>query len=194
MRGVIAGSRPEPSLIALVRERMIAVEDPATSSLIEAVRPANVRGYLTRGELIRICRWKSPRSTGLVRENGARRIRTATEAAIRSVEERERFERLLSLRGVSAPSASAVLTMLEPGRYGVIDIRVWQLLHAMGAVRGNARGAGFTLDQWLQFLHVLRGVAAELDVTARAVERTLFAAHRERQVGTLYPASKPPRP
>jgi len=173
---------------------MIPDEDPVTASLIDAVRPSKARGYLTRGELIRICRWKSPRSTGLVQENGPRRIRSATEAVIRSVDERERFDRLVSLRGVSVPSASAVLTMLEPGRYGVIDIRVWQLLHAMGAVEGNARGAGFTLDQWLRFLHVVRGVATELDVTARAVERTLFAAHRERQAGILYGASKPPRP
>ena len=84
--------------------------------------------------------------------------------------------------------------MLEPERYGVIDIRVWQLLHAMGAVEGNARGAGFTFDQWLRFLRVIRDLAAQLDVSARTVERTLFAAHRERQVGTLYRASKAPRP
>jgi hypothetical protein len=28
--------------------------------------------------------------------------------------------------------ASALLTLLDPKRYGVIDIRVWQLLHRMG--------------------------------------------------------------
>lgn len=172
---------------------MIPDEDPATSALIESVRPAKARGYLTRGELIRVCRWKSPRATGLVQENGARRIRAATEAAIRSVDERERFHCLLSLRGVSVPSASALLTMLEPERYGVIDIRVWQLLHATGAVEGNTRGAGFTFDQWLRFLRVIRDLAASLGVTARTVERTLFAIHRERQTGTLYRASKAPR-
>jgi hypothetical protein len=35
-------------------------------------------------------------------------------------------------KGVSVPMASALLTLLDPKRYGVIDIRVWQLLHRMG--------------------------------------------------------------
>jgi len=184
---------PDVLLETLVRERLIRDEDPGTADLIERLRPARTRGYLTRGELERVCRWKSPRSAGLVRRNSPRRVRNATAAMIRTIDERERFDRLLSLHGVSVPSASAVLTMLEPERYGVIDIRVWQLLHAMGAVDGNARGAGFTFDQWHRFLHVIRDLAARLEVPARAVERTLFAAHREHQVGTLYRASNTTR-
>jgi len=35
-------------------------------------------------------------------------------------------------KGVSVPMASALLTLLDPKRYGVIDIRIWQLLHRMG--------------------------------------------------------------
>lgn len=176
-----------------MRERLIRDEDPGTADLIECLRPARTRGYLTRGELERVCRWKSPRSAGLVRRNSPHRVRGATEAVIRTLDERERFDRLLSLHGVSTPSASAVLTMLEPQRYGVIDIRVWQILHAMGAVEGNPRGAGFTFEQWHRFLHVIRGLAAGLEVSARAVERTLFAAHRDHQVGTLYRASNATR-
>lgn len=184
---------PAITLEALVRERLEREEDAGTAALIERLRPARERGYLTAGELITVCRWKSPRSNALVRSNNPHRIRRATERVLVTVDERERFDALLSLHGVSVPSASAVLTMLEPERYGVIDIRVWQLLHVMGAVRGNARGSGFTFDQWLQFLRVIRELAARLEVSARTVERTLFAAHRDHQVGTLYRASPAPR-
>jgi len=184
---------PQLTLEALVRERLERDEDAGTAALIERLRVARDRGYLTAGELVRICRWKSPRATALVRSNSARRVRRATETAFRSMDERVRFEALVSLRGVSAPSASAVLTLLDPERYGVIDIRVWQLLHATGSVTGNARGAGFTFDQWLQFLRAVRDLAVTLELPARAVERTLFAIHRDHQIGTLYRASPGPR-
>src|SRR5512132_2142211 len=111
---------PVLPLERLLRERLIVEEDPGTADLIARLRPARARGYLTKGELERACRWKSPRSIGLVRQNSPRRIRSVTETVIRTFDERERFDRLLSLHGVSVPSASAVLTMLEPERYGVI--------------------------------------------------------------------------
>jgi hypothetical protein len=189
----VAVRTPVLPLERLLRERLIVEEDPSTADLIARLRPARARGYLTKGELERVCRWKSPRTAGLVRLNNHHRVRQATTVVLAIMDERERFDALLALHGISVPSASAVLTMLEPKCYGVIDIRVWQILHAMGAVEGNAAGAGFTFDQWLQFLHVIRDLAARLDVSARAVERTLFAAHREHQVGTLYRASNATR-
>jgi hypothetical protein len=82
--------------------------------------------------------------------------------------------------------ASAILMFLDPKRYGVIDIRAWQLLHAVGAVTGNEKGVSFTLGHWLQFLGILRQLASRLGVTAREVELTLFNVHRARQEGTLY--------
>jgi len=82
--------------------------------------------------------------------------------------------------------ASAVLMFLDPKRYGVIDIRAWQLLHAERAVSENAKGTKFTLKQWLQFLGILRRLSSRLGVTARAVELTLFNVHKARQEGTLY--------
>ena len=93
---------------------------------------------------------------------------------------------LLQLQGVSVPMASALLTLLDPKRYGVIDIRVWQLLYAVGAVRENPRGVHFTSKNWLHFLVILRHHASRLGVAARDIERTLFAAHRAHQEGTLY--------
>ena len=96
------------------------------------------------------------------------------------------MEALLQLQGVSVPMASALLTLLDPKRYGVIDIRVWQLLYAVGAVSENPRGVQFSLKNWLRFLAILRHHASRLGVTARDIERALFAAHRANQQGRLY--------
>jgi hypothetical protein len=93
---------------------------------------------------------------------------------------------LVALRGVSIPMASSVLMLLDPRRYGAIDIRVWQLLQRGGHVAGNPAGVGLRVGHWLQFLALVRDLARALRVTPRAVERSLFDLHRERQRGALY--------
>ena len=82
--------------------------------------------------------------------------------------------------------ASSVLMLLHPKRYGVIDIRVWQLLHKVGTVKKNSRGIGFTFQNWYQFLTIVRHFANKFGVSARQVERTLFKVHEKYQDGRLY--------
>ncbi len=178
--------RPRPTLESLLAGRAVADEDAGTTALIERLRPARVRGHLTRGELLLVARWKSPRALPLVTSNSPARVRRATAAALRTPNERERLESLVALHGVSVPTASAALTLIDPERYGVIDIRVWRVLHAVGAVDQNPRGANFTTTQWERFLAVIRDLSARHGVSARAIERTLFAIHVESHTGRLY--------
>jgi hypothetical protein len=79
---------------------------------------------------------------------------------------------------VGIPRASAILTLIDPQRYGVIDIRAWRVLRALGAVNGNRRGQGFTPRQWERYLAVLRDLAQRLRMSVRAVEHTLFQKDR----------------
>ena len=97
-----------------------------------------------------------------------------------------RLQALLQLDGVSVPTASAILTLLDPRRYGVIDIRVWRLLHSVGAVTGNREGRNLTPAQWLEFLSILRPLSSRLGVTVREVELALFNVQKARQKGRLY--------
>lgn len=180
MHGQRAYDRLEP----LIRRHLS--EEEGTARLSRELRPARERGYLTRSELEAVCRWKSPRAIHQVRANTARQVRAATTLALGTRSEPRRLESLLRLRGVSVPMASAVLTLIDPRRYGVIDIRVWQLLHARGAVTRNAEGVGLGTGNWQQFLAVIRHLARKLRVKARDVERALFDAHRAGQRGRLY--------
>jgi hypothetical protein len=177
---------PHRDLEVLIRAHLSAREDEPTALLSRRLRAAKRRGYLTQGELVAVCRWKSARAIQHIRANTHHRVRAATLAALATRDEPARLAALLQLKGVSVPMASAILTLLDPKRYGVIDIRVWQLLHEVGAVRENRRGAGFSSHHWLQFLATLRHFASRLRVTARAVERTLFDVHRAHQRGRLY--------
>jgi hypothetical protein len=178
----------------LVRRHLLRRDDDDTRRLTRALRAAGRRGYLTRAELEAVCRWKSPRAIRHVRGNPPARVRAATREALAARDERRRLDALTRLDGVSVPMASAVLTLLRPRRYGVIDIRVWQVLHALGRVEGRADGRGFAFAHWSAFLEALRGVSKRLRVSVRAVERALFAAHRARQSGVLYAAGNRYRP
>lgn len=174
------------TLESLVREHLSVQEDEGTTRLCEQFRVARRRGYLTHGEFVEACVWKSPRPIHHVRSNNHHRVRAATSAVLATRDEAVRLDALLRLKGVSVPMASAILMFLDPRRYGVIDIRAWQLLHAVGAVSGNEKGTNFTLKHWLQFLGILRHLSSRLGVTARAIELTLFNVHKARQEGTLY--------
>lgn len=170
----------------LVRAHLVTDRDESVRRLASRLRRARRRRHLTPLDLEAICRWKSPRAIWQVRSNSRAAVRAATSRALRARDERARVEALIELRGVSIPMASAVLTLLYPRRYGVIDIRVWQLLHALGRVSDRAGGVGLRVAHWLEFLAVLRPLAWALGVTVRRAERTLFDIHRARQVGRLY--------
>ena len=93
---------------------------------------------------------------------------------------------IFSVDSRAVATASAILTLIDPARYGVLDIRCWQLLFSLRSVAGNRRGRAFTLAQWEQYLTRLRGHARALGVSARTIEYTLFHCHRRLQRGRLY--------
>ena len=82
--------------------------------------------------------------------------------------------------------ASSILMLTNPQRYGVIDIRVWQLLYMMGSVKKNSAGVGFDFKHWYRFLVLIRYYAKKYNVKARDIERTLFYVHTLNQEGLLY--------
>jgi len=177
---------PFRTVKVLLKQHLSAEEDTKTAALIRELRPARARGYLTREELEKVCRWKSARAIHLINRNSVVRVRTATRRALTARSERRRLEALTTLDGVSVAMASAILTLLNPRRYGVIDIRVWQLLYAFGEVTKKSSGVGFNFNNWYQFLMKMRYFAKQLGVGARDIERSLFFAHHAYQKGTLY--------
>jgi hypothetical protein len=180
------GPLPFQRLRALLRRELVSEESDETLALMGHLRAARRRGWLTRAEFLAMCRWKSPRATRHYRLNPPGKVRAASRAALATRSERRRLELLTNLRGVNVPVASAILTLLYPRRYGVLDIRAWQLLHALRVVASRPDGRGFTFAHWRQYLGVLRSEARALSVSARAVEYTLFCCHRKFQAGRLY--------
>jgi len=178
------------SLDELLSRELVREEHAPTAALIDALRGVRLRGSFTCAEFRAMCRWKSPRARLLWEKNSAARIRAVSGAVLDTRNERTRMELLTSLTGVGVPMASAILTLIDPRRYGVLDIRAWQLLFAIHSVDANRRGQGFTIAQWLEFLTALRHHARRHDVSARTIEYTLFRCHVKFQKGTLYVSPK----
>ena len=188
------GRVPYRDLSALLRALAVRSEDPRTAALMARLRPARRSGEFDRAQFIAMCRWKSPRALRHYRRHSPAAIRRVSRAVLGTRDEARRMTLLTALAGVSVPTASAILTLLEPRRYGVLDIRVWQLLYALGAVRSRPDGRGFRLAHWLEFLALLRTHARALGVSTRAVEWTLFGYHQTMQTGRLYEPVRRLRP
>ena len=178
---------PFKSLTSLIRAYLRAhPENRNTRTLMKEFARARRRGYLTKAELEKVCAWKSPRVMKQVKRNSPVAVRNCTRSAFSCTSELDKIETLLTLYGVGIPMASAILMFADPRHYAVIDIRGWQLLHAMKAVEANERGIGLTPEQWVEFLEIVRSHARRLGVTPRDVQRALFQAHLEFQEGKLY--------
>jgi len=174
------------SLGDLLAREPIAEEDPQTAKIIRRLEHVKSDGELSRGEFIDICYWKSPRSIRRCERNSSSTIEKVSRKVFETRNEERKIDLLASLQGVSVPTASAVLTLTNPKNYGVIDIRVWQLLYALQSVETNPGGQGFTVSHWLQYLQILRHQAKRKKLAVRLVELTLYKFHQGHQTETLY--------
>ncbi|HKC23248.1 MAG TPA: hypothetical protein VKF32_00825 [Thermoanaerobaculia bacterium] len=132
------------------------------------------RGYLTRAELLRICRWKSPRALPLVARNEETDVREVTSWAFGTRSERLRIGSLLLLQGVSWPTASVILHFFHSDPYPVLDVRAaWSL--------GMEHASGYTFELWWRYVGECRALAQRLSLSMRTVDRALWQYSRENE-------------
>ena len=177
---------PYKNLGLLIKKHYSKNEHLQTAELIKKLLPVKKRGWLNKDELIEICRWKSPRAIWHIKSNNQTLIKKQTHLAFSTRSEELKIFELTKLKGVSIPMASAILMLTNPKRYGVIDIRVWEVLFAMGSVKTNPNGINFKFNEWYKYLMIIRYQATKIKVSARNIERTLFIVHQENQAGNLY--------
>lgn len=177
---------PYKTLDSLIADNLSKEEWEQTVKVINEVKPARQRGWLTKEELVIICRWKSPRVIHHINSNHPNTIKSLSQKAFSCSSEEVKITELVKLRGVSLPMASSILMLTNPKRYGVIDIRVWEILFETGTVQSNSKGTDFKFEEWNTYLEILRFFAGKFKVKARDIERTLFLVHKKYQDGQLY--------
>lgn len=170
----------------LIEENLIDKEESGDQELIDGLKQVREKGHLTKEEFIRICMWKSARPKQLYLSNSEEEIMSISKEVFSTESEELKIALLTKLKGVSIPVASSILTLTNPQDYGVIDIRVWQILYLYGEVNSKPSGQGFNLNDWLTYLNKLREYAKKFNTSVRRIEISLFYYHRKNQEGRLY--------
>ncbi len=174
------------TLEEILENELDTKEEAETLTLMKTLETVKIRGYFTKEEFLKMGMWKTPRPKRSYQNNSEGNTKQVSKGVFSTNYEKRRIDLLTSLNGVSIPVASAILTLTDPKKYGVIDIRVWQILYEYGSVKIKPTGTNFNFKNWYSYLMKLRYYAKKFKVKPRDVERTLFCYHKKMQKGTLY--------
>jgi hypothetical protein len=129
---------------------------------------ARQRGWYTRAEFVKLCRWKTPRSAPLVAQNPAANVKAATRIAVApDTEDRERMRALRSLRGVNWATASVLLHLAYPERYPIWDVRALQALGIDGRFTPSYK-------RWATYVANYRELLGRAGVDGRTLDKGLW--------------------
>jgi hypothetical protein len=137
--------------------------------------------FLTAEELEEILAWKLGQQMGRQRAlrtaNTDEIIQAITGLALtihhqdKDYELELRVNLLCALRGVGVPVASAVLALVFPDEYAVIDYRVWRQLFDEGK-------QVFFVPDYRRYMGEIRRLAAELDWPVQEVDHAIWELDR----------------
>lgn len=149
---------------------LAAMYDYGGDDKVEEIgRAATARGYYTKGEFDQVCHWKSPRSASRAkRDNSAAVVKDVTRVALAATTSEElRIWAPQALAYVSWPTASVLLHFGHADPYPILDFRALESL-------GVSRPAAYTMPFWLEYLAFTRGLALDLGVSMRTLDRALW--------------------
>lgn len=132
------------------------------------------RGWLEKYEFMEICLWKSRRPKNLYLSNTSEDIKRITLEAFAAQDEVLKMNSLLKLNGVQIPTASAILSVVDPEHYPIIDKRCILALNHLNQIKWE----NITIRTWLNYIDIMRELAKKTNKTCREVEKGLFAFNR----------------
>lgn len=149
--------------------------DPGEDEIVRVLASrARSRGYLSRGEFLALCKWKTPRSEPKCASNSASRVRTATRLALGTCDERTKIGALRRLNGVGWPTASVILHFCDARPYPILDYRaLWSL--------GWAKPPTYTFDVWWAYTVFTRDLARATGHSMRTIDRALWQYSKANQ-------------
>jgi len=130
------------------------------------------RGFMHFDEFYKICMWKSARQKNNYLKN-KKKIEKTTKNVFLEKNELCKIKELCKLEGIGIPTASAILTIVFPEKYGIIDVRCVEMLKEYGIKKT------INYSNWLKYLELIRELAKEYKVTPRDIDKILFAMHKE---------------
>ncbi len=132
------------------------------------------RGWITKGDLRTIARWKALRSAGYMESNPEEYVREITGFGLNAATERARFEVLTALDGVQWPTAFVILHFFHRDPCPIIDFRVfWSVSMPVPAQ--------YTFDFWWPYVQFCRDLSKSTALDMRTLDRALWQYSKENQ-------------
>lgn len=142
------------------------------------------QGYLTRDQLYDIAYASSTRSAYHVDRNPADRCETVTRIVKTLDDDFAQIQLMTGLHGFKAPTASCVLTALDPEKHAVVDTRVWASLERLDRLDG--RKESFDAADYVTMIRPIRSIADDTGYTPAEVGYALFSHDHHVRDGTLH--------
>lgn len=142
------------------------------------------QGFLTQDQLYEIAYESSTRSAYHVRKNPEERCREVTENVLEVDGDFSKITLVCGLRGFKAPTASCVLTALNPEKHAIVDTRVWASLERLGYVED--RKESFGPEDYVEMIEPIRKISGETGFSPAEVGYALFAYDDDVREGNLH--------
>ena len=132
------------------------------------------RAFLTKKDLQKVAKWKSPRSARHIEKNCEEYIKEVTAFALRTTSERARIEAFTVLDGVSWPTASVILHFFHKEEYPILDFRaLWSVM--------LEEPNQYTFTFWWPYVQFCRELSRRNGVDMRTLDRALWQYSKENQ-------------
>jgi thermostable 8-oxoguanine DNA glycosylase len=178
------GTTDLPGLVETYRERYGETQGVLPEKLDAFGETYREQGYLTCDQLYDVAYHHSTRSAYHVEANPAERCRAVTANVLTVEGGFSKIQLLTGLRGFKAPTASCLLTALDPDQHAVVDTRVWATLDRLDYLDG--RKESFDAADYVTMIESIRDIAVAAGYSAAAVGFALFAYDVETREGTLH--------
>jgi thermostable 8-oxoguanine DNA glycosylase len=176
-----------PDLDALIADSLAAYDESggvARERLDTFADWYREQGHFTREQLYEIAYENSTRSAYHVERNPPERCVEVTQNLDRVDGDFSKIQLLTGLAGFKAPTASVILTALDPERHAIVDTRVWASLERLDYLDG--RKESFDAGDYVAMIEPIREISAETGYSAADVGFALFAYDIEQREGTLH--------
>ena len=147
--------------------------------LFSRIGPAvRASGRFNKDQFVQTCDWKSTRTRKLVNSNSPERVEEVTGLALRSSDD-IRVPILSILSGVATPTASALLTVWQPDRFTIIDVRALSALKKLTHAALSGVRTVRLKNSYMAYLDLMREISQSLSCSLRELDKALWLFDKE---------------
>ena len=141
---------------------------PGEDEITEVISPKiRLQQNITLDQLVILCNWKSPRIRTHCAGNDPEYLKSVSQIAFTTPNERLRIEVLTLLSGVSWPMASVLLHWGHQDPYPILDFRaLWSL--------GFDSTPPYDFEFWWEYTRYCRQLAEKTNLSMREIDRALW--------------------